>query len=109
MALVCLAGPAAQRRFNPKGFRHHHGEGDRHQAVDLLSRLSGHPDVLGAHMGLVEAQARAFVENRGNWAAIEALAAALLDRLEIPGREIASIIRVGFQSAVEKHVKAVKP
>ena len=91
-ALVCLAGPAAQRRFNPRGYRHHHAEDDYRQAIDLLSYIVGDPNELSAYVGLIEIRARNFVRIPRMWAAIRGLASALLDRGEIPGREIRPII-----------------
>ena len=93
MALVCLAGPAAQRRFNPKGFRRAYARDDYHQAVDLLSYIAPDNEVLGAYVGLIEVLARKFVEAPRNWYCIESLADELLQRHEMSGREVRAAIR----------------
>ncbi len=107
-ALVCLAGPAAQRRFSPRGYRWVHGEGDYRQAVELLSYISPESKELGAYIGLIDIRARNFVRRDDMWAAIEAVAAALLDRGEIPGREIKPIIQRGIQRAVDEHLRKAR-
>ncbi len=106
-ALVCLAGPAAQRRFSPRGYRWVHGDTDYRHAVELLSYTSPEPDELGAYVGLIEIRARNFVGRRDMWAAIKALAAALLDRGEIPGREIKPIILQACQKALDEFPQEV--
>ncbi len=106
-ALVCLAGPAAQRRFNPHGYRHYHGKSDYRQAVDLLSYIAPEPEELGAYIGLIKIRARNFVGRPDMWAAIEAVAAALLDRGEIPGKEIKPIILQACQKALDEPPRKV--
>ena len=61
MALVCFAGPAAQRRFNPRGYRHVHADGDFQQAVTLLTCLVGSDKELEAYLKLINVRARQFV------------------------------------------------
>ncbi len=104
MALVDLVGPAAERRFNPRGYRHNYSNSDYHHAVDLLSCIAPEPDELGAYVGWIEIRARNFVRRDDMWAAIEALAAALLDRREIPGKEIKPIILRSHQKDADEHV-----
>ena len=70
MALVCFAGPAAQRKFSPKGWRHVHGEGDRSQAVELLSYMVGDNDVLSAYATYIDLSAQKMVALPNVWAAI---------------------------------------
>ena len=86
MVLVCLAGPAAQQRFNPHGFRYSHGSHDRREAVDLLNYLVGSQQELQAYYNLIDIRARAFVNGAYHWKSIEALANALLDSGTMTGR-----------------------
>ncbi len=74
MALVCLASPAAQRRFNPKGFRRAHAESDYHQAFDLLSYLTADNELLSAYFNLIDLRARKLVAQSSVWACITNLA-----------------------------------
>ncbi len=106
MALVCLAGPAAQRRFNPRGYPQY-VKGDYHDAVNFLSYISPDPDELGAHIGWIEVRARNFVRRDDMWVPIKALAAALLDRGEIPSREIKPIILQACQKALDEPPRKV--
>ena len=106
-ALVFLAGPAAQRRFNPHGYRHYDGKSDYHEAIDLLSYIAFEREELGAYIRLIEIRARNFVGRPNMWAAIEAVAAALLDRREIPVKEIKSIILQVCQKALDEPPRKV--
>ena len=92
MVLVCCAGPAAQRRFNPRGYRTNQGQGDWHQAIDLLSHLSGDSEILLAYFNLIDLQARKFVHLPWAWSCIEDLAAALLEHKELTGKQVRSVV-----------------
>jgi hypothetical protein len=41
MVRTALAGPAAHRRFSPKGYRHNYGEDDRQFAFELIQFFVG--------------------------------------------------------------------
>ncbi len=92
MALVCCAGPAAERRFNARGYRTYHGKGDWQYAIDLLSHLSGDDEILSAYFNLIDLQARKFVHLPWVWSCIEDLAAALLEHKELTGKQVRSVI-----------------
>ncbi len=92
MALVCCAGPAAQRHFNPRGFRTYHAEDDWHQAVDLLLRKSENTEIVEAYFKLIELRAQNFVAGRWQWPLIECLAEALLKRQRLTGKEVRRVI-----------------
>lgn len=96
MAMVCFAGPAAQRRFNPRGWRNYHGEDDFHQAVNLLSYLASSNDQLQAYVNLIEICAHDVVS--AQWHLIEDLASALLERGELTGRECRNLLREAMVS-----------
>jgi hypothetical protein len=108
MALVCCAGPAAQRRFNPKGFRNYHAEGDWYQAIELLSHLSGDDEILSAHFKLIDVRARKFVVLPHIWPLIEGLAEALLERQHLNGKEVRTVIFESRQRALERHLAKVR-
>jgi ATP-dependent Zn protease len=92
MVLVCLAGPAAQRRFNTKGFRRYHADHDWRQAIDLLSYLVGSNKELEAYLRLIDIRARAFVETAPRWIQINRLAQNLLDRQTLTGPEVRQLM-----------------
>lgn len=102
MALVCLAGPAAQKRFNPRGYRHWHGEGDVHQAVDLLSYISPEPDELGALWSLMEIRARNMVSPDNTWQIIKFLAERLLEKETMFGKQVRETIYEAYRTAVDQ-------
>ncbi len=93
MVLVCLAGPAAQQRFNPHGFRYSHGSHDRREAVDLLNYLVGSKQELQAYYNLIDIRARQFVGSVHRWRLIVGLAEALLDSGEMTGRQVRDTLR----------------
>ena len=39
--VISLAGPIAQRRFNPRSWRHYHGQHDHETAADLALKING--------------------------------------------------------------------
>ena len=106
-ALVCLAGPAAERRFNPKGFRHAGSSGDRRHAIDLLSYLTGSAEELEAYLGLVAVRARQFVADPRTWFLIDRLAARLLERPELTGNEVRRAIRAAHDEDFKRHLASV--
>ncbi|MHA1554171.1 MAG: hypothetical protein ACTSU0_07150 [Alphaproteobacteria bacterium] len=103
MALVCCAGPAAQRRFEPKRFRIYHAQGDWYEAINLLSYLTDDDEVLSAHFKLIDLRARKFVAVPFNWMLIENLAAALLDRRQLTGKEVRAVLVDSANSAARGH------
>ncbi len=109
MALVSCAGPAAQRRFSPKGFRNYHAEGDWHQAIDLLSCLSGDAEVLSAYFKLIDLQAQKFVAAPFLWELIESLAEALLDRHRLTGKEVRAVIADSTAAAGQRQARGGTP
>ena len=92
MALVCLVGPAAQRRFNPKGFRNYHVASDRHEAIYLLAYIGSEDEYLNAYLKLIEIQARNFVTIHYQWSLFECLAEALLERQRLTGKDVRRVI-----------------
>ena len=104
-ALVCFAGPAAQRRFNPKGYRSYHGADDIHQALGMLGYLAGDDEILAAYWKLVDLQARAFIESAVNWRTVEHLATVLLDQRTMTGTEVRAAIQEGYRRQVPKPPK----
>ena len=97
MALVCLAGEIAQRRFNSGEWRHYHGERDFEQASDLLHYLAGSEDDWQAHVNAIHLQAQQMVKDRSVWLCIGDLAAALLEHRELSGTETVRIIRAAWK------------
>ena len=95
-AFVSLAGPWAQKEFNPRGFRRAHAESDRYQAVKLLSYVRGDNEILDHYYKMMDLEARNFVRDKLKWAIIHHLAGVLLDQPEMTGDEVRQAIIEGY-------------
>jgi len=93
LAFVCLAGPAAQRRFSPKSIRRYTSETDRRQAIDLLSRFTNSDEELRAYCRLLEARTRRTIARPEAWRLVEGLADRLLEKGSMTGAEVGQVIR----------------
>ena len=100
--LVCLVGPAAQKRFNFFGYRKFHGEQDRKIAMNWLRLLEGDNQILGYYFRMFDLRARNFVQRSTNWGLICHLAETLLAKPTLTGDEVKSVIFEGFQVSIEK-------
>lgn len=92
MVIVCLAGPAAQRRFSPRGSWRVGAKGDWHQVGDLLTYLVGSEEQRTAYWNLMEIRARDFVRDPDWWFLIERVAQRLLDRQTLTGVEVRKLM-----------------
>lgn len=88
--IVSLAGPLAQRRFRPSSARGWHGKGDYRTALDLTYELQGSAELCTAYLDWLQILTKALVDS--NWQHIEAVARALLDKREVSGNDVVSII-----------------
>jgi ATP-dependent Zn protease len=88
-AAFYLAGPAAERRYNPNITNTDHWEGDRRSFFDLFSEDPKAIDHWDTHWARTEA-----LLNR-NWAAVEAVADAILSAEEysISAQQVEDIVR----------------
>jgi len=92
-AIIHLAGPAAQRKYNARSVRLHHRESDRTKVCTILSYLcEPTQEVLRAYYHLMDLRARAVVQNPINWQAIGILAQELLRRRTIAGKDLRDFI-----------------
>ena len=91
-ALISLAGPAAERRFNPKGYRRIYGKGDYDHACMMLERASHSDSELKTYFRLIEIRAEKLVENPLQWLQIQGVAKALLERGELSGKMVKEVI-----------------
>jgi hypothetical protein len=91
-ALIALAGPAAERRFNPKGYRKIYGEDDYDHACTLLEWAAHSDKELKTYFRLIEIRAEILVENPLHWLQIQGVAKALLERGELSGKMVKEVI-----------------
>jgi hypothetical protein len=84
--IVCLAGPAAQRRHNPRSWRSWLSDHDR--AADLAMSLNGSDKAVSAHLAWLAIVARNQVDSV--WDLVERVARKLVERRTMSGAEIAA-------------------
>lgn len=92
-ALVCFAGAAAQRRFNVKGWRHYQARSDFESATSDLQYLVGSDKEHQALVNEIDSKAQKMIKDPFIWSCIERLAAALLKRHELSGKQAVQILR----------------
>jgi len=96
-AFISLVGPWAQKKYNPKGFRKTHAEGDCQAARKLLSDVRGDEEVLEHYFRMINVEARNFVQDRFKWSIICHLANALLNQPEMAADEVKNAIMGGYR------------
>jgi ATP-dependent Zn protease len=89
---VCLAGPAAQRMYNPRSWRRYHGESDHDRAVDLALRMWGSGEQALLYLRLLGNSVRTDLSLW--WRSVDALAATLIEKRVLNGSQIKEILRV---------------
>jgi hypothetical protein len=85
LAVICLAGPEAQRRYNPRSWRSWHGRLDHAKAVDIALSLNASEFTTSAHLNWLEHRARDLIN--AHWPIVEAVAAELIERSTLTGEE----------------------
>jgi hypothetical protein len=88
--ILCLAGPSAQRRFNPRSVRSYHATSDHEIAADLVNRLDGNERSANAHLKWLSLVTDDLIAL--NWREVEGIALALLERGELSGNAIARLL-----------------
>ena len=89
LAIICLAGPMAQRRYAPKSWRHWHGASDYCLFGAVARNLGGNGRALKQYTELLMVWTDTCVDRR--WLEIEHVAAALLERETLGEQDIKSI------------------
>jgi len=84
--MICLAGALGQRKFNPKGFRKYHAEGDWSKAMDYALRL-GIDDVV-----YLEDRTKEMINDPGIWTDIEKVAKALTEHEVLTNWQIEQLL-----------------
>jgi hypothetical protein len=91
-----LAGEIAQRRYSLCSVRCRHASSDRATAIDILTYFTAEQMELEAWVKLLHIRTVNLLSNPDIWRAVERLAAALMERRTIPGKEATEIIKLGF-------------
>ena len=91
---ISLAGPIAQRKFNPRSIRRYHGEQDFKKAYDLLAYLAISDEHAQIYMQHLEIEAAGIVDR--HWPVIKALAAEIMARRKMKGAEATRFIGEWF-------------
>jgi hypothetical protein len=90
--IICLAGPAAQRRHSPRSWRSHHGAADHALAVDLALTMNGSAEATNAYLRWLEIATRDEIAIL--WPKVEKLAHALFERFILTAAEIEAELAV---------------
>ena len=95
MVLICLVGPAAERRHNPSlslgsSLPSYHGKSDYDLAPDLAFRLASNNEVADAYLKWMQLRAEAL--NVSNWNFVVAFANRLLERGTLEYGEIGELV-----------------
>ncbi len=99
-----LAGVAATQELLGQGTYVEQGDWDSRRVLDFLELLVplGDSEIVDAYMRLLDLRTRRLVTHWSNRVAIEAVAAALLERNTLTGREVRAIVF----DARRKHIEA---
>ena len=95
--VVCLAGPAAQRRSSARSWRTIHGERDYQVARDLAGCLNAGPAAATAHLQYLEVVAYDLVAEY--WHFVDATAQELLLRGSLDTAQVESVIKSALAQA----------
>ena len=97
LAIMCLAGPSAQRKYNPRSVRHYQGESDRILAQDCIGRITGgfsETAAFDTYYKLAGIWADCLVN--ALWDQVEYLAKKLLESRKLSAKEVKNVIIDGF-------------
>lgn len=93
-AMCALAGVAAQRRLRPSSVRSYHGSVDYANVVKRLDCFAGDDKEITLWARLLAHRVRNLIALR--WPAVEAVAAALLERKRLTGDEVRDVIDAAY-------------
>jgi hypothetical protein len=99
---MSLAGEIAQRRYKPRSMRSHHGHSDRDHAADLLSYFATSQEELQVWLKLLTIRTENMFAPARVWRAVEKLAAALMVKRAISGKEATEIISSALRDASDE-------
>jgi hypothetical protein len=89
--IICLAGPAAQRRHRRSSWRLWHGKGDYETAADLAQTLnSGDEKATDAYLKWLSLRAERLIDH--DWPLVTACAERLMSRKTLSRREVLQVI-----------------
>ena len=88
--MIFLAGEAAQRLHSPRSVRLWHSLSDWEKAMEMLRLVIPEADIHARSTALMQATKELLQKN---WAAVQAVAALLIEREELPGDEVEYVVR----------------
>lgn len=96
---MLLAGTVAQRRYRPNSVRRIHASGDWHEPIGILLRLFGFDtDLVEVYQKFMWIQATHLFDQDFRWECVEVIAAALIEKRTLTGREASTIIQATLQA-----------
>ncbi|HEY6701787.1 MAG TPA: hypothetical protein VI137_13415 [Pseudolabrys sp.] len=84
--MIFLGGPIAERRAFPRSLRHWHTHGDYTKATDISGSVCGSTEEESAFLNWLAIKTQKILDLR--WNQIERIAAALIERRRLSGKEI---------------------
>jgi hypothetical protein len=96
-AIMYLAGLEAQKKYSASSVRNYHAAADYSGALDLMSYFAPETKELQAYIRLLQLRARSLVEFPPHWAAIQAVASALMEKHTLSASEVTTVIFEAFQ------------
>jgi hypothetical protein len=87
--------------------RSYHARSDLHYAVDLLDYLASSDTTLKKHIAYLAARADDFVAPSVNWAAITAVANALLKHGRLSNADVRRVVLDSYEDAFRRHLNEV--
>ena len=88
--IICLAGAAAQRRYNRKSWRSCHGGSDFHWVVKIVTYVCEGEAEINAFIRWLEIRTDSLIATY--WDAVQRVAEALLKHKTLPGDEVVALI-----------------
>ena len=89
-AMIALAGPIAQKLYNPRSFRNYHASADYNAAVEMALRVNGSAEQAEAWLKWVEIRTRETLQTQ--WSIVGRVAKELLRASTLNGEEVQRIV-----------------
>ena len=88
--MISLAGPIAQRKFDPESWEDHHGAVDFEKVVDFALRLGGGEEDANVFLESLDPEIKDMIDRY--WPEIQNLASVLLEKRTMSAKEVENVI-----------------
>jgi len=100
LVMVCLAGYAAEKKFNPRT-RREGSDGDFHAAVNAIGYFVGSNREIELYFELLGLWTKGILDNELVWRQVEVLAEELVNRKTLKGKGVRQVLR----QTLDKYLK----